>query len=117
MHRTVAAMPVWEQAGAMGVTGRSDRTSRSARIGFGGSGAMVAADDPHEDRRHGTQVETGPYGVPVVPEDLIPAQRVPEAPVSVCTCGHPEEMHEHYRDGSDCGACGRDVCSAFTLDT
>lgn len=27
-----------------------------------------------------------------------------------CVCGHPAEYHEHYRDGSDCGACGRGLC-------
>lgn len=25
---------------------------------------------------------------------------------AVCVCGCPEEAHEHYRPGSDCGACG-----------
>ena len=23
-----------------------------------------------------------------------------------CRCGHAVETHEHYRPGSDCGACG-----------
>lgn len=27
-----------------------------------------------------------------------------------CVCGHPAEHHEHYRPGTDCGACGRDWC-------
>lgn len=27
-----------------------------------------------------------------------------------CVCGHPAAHHEHYRDGSDCGSCGRDWC-------
>lgn len=27
-----------------------------------------------------------------------------------CVCGHPAAAHEHYRDGSDCGACGRFWC-------
>lgn len=30
-----------------------------------------------------------------------------------CTCGHPREMHEHYRAGSDCGRCGFDGCARF----
>ena len=30
-----------------------------------------------------------------------------------CTCGHPREMHEHYRGGSDCGHCGFDGCAQF----
>lgn len=30
-----------------------------------------------------------------------------------CTCGHMNEAHQHYRSGSDCGACGRNVCSKF----
>lgn len=27
-----------------------------------------------------------------------------------CVCGHPAETHEHYRQGSDCGACGPGMC-------
>jgi hypothetical protein len=30
-----------------------------------------------------------------------------------CGCGHPAAAHEHYRRGSDCGVCGREVCRAF----
>lgn len=29
-------------------------------------------------------------------------------------CGCPEEAHEHYRAGTDCGRCGRDKCPNFT---
>ncbi len=32
-----------------------------------------------------------------------------------CRCGHVYEAHEHYRKGSDCGVCGRDVCAKFRL--
>lgn len=32
---------------------------------------------------------------------------------SSCACGHTGEAHQHYRSGSDCGACGRDVCAKF----
>jgi hypothetical protein len=31
----------------------------------------------------------------------------------MCECGHPAEMHEHYRPGTDCGACGSQVCPRF----
>lgn len=30
-----------------------------------------------------------------------------------CACGHSAEVHEHYRRGSDCGACGRSVCPRY----
>lgn len=33
--------------------------------------------------------------------------------MSRCVCGHPVDMHTHYRPGSDCGACGRGVCPAY----
>jgi len=33
----------------------------------------------------------------------------------VCRCGHDRAAHEHYRRGSDCGACGRDVCAAYRV--
>lgn len=26
--------------------------------------------------------------------------------VSSCRCGHTAELHEHYRAGSECAACG-----------
>jgi hypothetical protein len=32
---------------------------------------------------------------------------------SVCACGHPQEAHEHYRRGSDCGICGAVQCASF----
>ena len=30
-----------------------------------------------------------------------------------CSCGHQDEVHQHYRDGSDCSICGRGVCGSF----
>lgn len=30
-----------------------------------------------------------------------------------CRCGHPRDAHEHYRDGSDCGSCGRAFCRRY----
>ena len=33
----------------------------------------------------------------------------------MCVCGHSKDVHEHYRAGSDCGVCGRDVCPRFRL--
>jgi hypothetical protein len=30
-----------------------------------------------------------------------------------CRCGHAVEAHEHYRPGSDCGACGAQGCRRF----
>lgn len=35
----------------------------------------------------------------------------PQLPL--CTCGHADLAHEHYRSGSDCGVCGPDVCARF----
>ena len=31
-----------------------------------------------------------------------------------CSCGHSRAAHEHYRKGSDCGACGPVVCRTFS---
>ncbi len=46
------------------------------------------------------------------PSEAIPAQRVTGPPVvtstagvSSCRCGHTAELHEHFRPGSECGAC------------
>jgi hypothetical protein len=77
---------------------------------------MTAQSGSGEPRGRGTEVETSPQGIPVAPEGSIPEQRIPESGTRLCTCGHPAEMHEHYREGSDCGACGRDVCAEFTAD-
>lgn len=33
-----------------------------------------------------------------------------------CRCGHPRTVHEHLRDGSDCGPCGPRVCSRYRRD-
>jgi hypothetical protein len=30
-----------------------------------------------------------------------------------CWCGHEREYHRHYRNGTDCGTCGRAVCPRF----
>lgn len=75
-------------------------------------------------------VLTPPTGLPAVPATpSVPQQRTPADPVlsvtprpparpdlRLCSCGHPEEMHEHYRAGTDCGACGARSCRAFRLD-
>jgi hypothetical protein len=34
----------------------------------------------------------------------------------VCRCGHVADAHEHFRPGSDCGACGRVACPAYRED-
>ncbi|OLM20160.1 MULTISPECIES: hypothetical protein [unclassified Pseudonocardia] len=59
-----------------------------------------------------------PSAPPRIPQQRTAAEPVAPAPpaqpgVAMCTCGHPEEMHEHYRSGSDCGACGARACGAF----
>lgn len=78
----------------------------------------------------GSAVLTPPTGLPAVgthgpavpdqrtsPEQISPAPAAPPAPPSVavrtCTCGHPENIHEHYRAGDDCGSCGPRVCASF----
>jgi len=80
----------------------------------------------------GSAVLTPPTGLPAVgtPTPSVPQQRTapeptaepvrempparPSVEVRTCTCGHPEEMHEHYRSGDDCGACGPRTCASFT---
>jgi hypothetical protein len=76
----------------------------------------------------GSSVLTPPTGMPAVPDlgTAVPAQRQPSpAPadttpppaqrtvVDPCRCGHGQQAHEHYRPGSDCGACGRRTCGEF----
>ncbi|MDN5914081.1 MAG: hypothetical protein L0I76_03025 [Pseudonocardia sp.] len=33
--------------------------------------------------------------------------------VRLCRCGHADEVHEHYRRGTDCGVCGPERCRSF----
>jgi hypothetical protein len=77
----------------------------------------------------GSSVLTPPTGMPAVPDlgTAIPAQRQdspparysPPAPpvrpavVDPCACGHARAAHEHYRSGTDCGACGATGCAEF----
>jgi hypothetical protein len=32
---------------------------------------------------------------------------------TLCVCGHPREVHEHWRADTDCGTCGAYVCGKF----
>lgn len=64
----------------------------------------------------GSAVLTPPTGLPAVPQRIVDTPAVaPPPPVVVepCACGHAREAHEHYRRGSDCGACGAQVCGRF----
>lgn len=36
-------------------------------------------------------------------------------PPTLCRCGHPRPVHEHYRRGSDCGICGDVVCPGWAV--
>lgn len=66
-------------------------------------------------------VLTPPAGLPAVPQQRTapePDSSRPGTPparpaVRRCACGHPQDMHEHYRPGTDCGACGPRGCGAF----
>lgn len=94
-----------------------DETQRS------GSGASGRPGGDRESSAQRAAVLTPPTGLPAL--GAIPTQRSapredvaqPPAPPSTdaatCLCGHPEEMHEHYRPGDDCGSCGPEACSSF----
>jgi hypothetical protein len=36
---------------------------------------------------------------------------------TTCRCGHPAKVHEHWRQGSDCGPCGALVCGRYRRAT
>jgi len=86
-----------------------------------GGGARSRRGTP---KSSGSVVLTPPTGIPTQPdlETLVPGQRTPDdtrptAPprtvVEPCTCGHARAAHDHYRPGTDCGACGAEGCDAF----
>lgn len=108
----------------MGETQRSGRGSSRRPGGDRESSASSAA------------VLTPPTGLPAVepagaaipaPRSVPPEEgvagppvtttRPPEAAVRMCLCGHPAEMHEHYRAGDDCGFCGPAACGSFRAQT
>ncbi|GAA1284249.1 hypothetical protein GCM10009609_56520 [Pseudonocardia aurantiaca] len=97
----------------------------ASRPSGAGHGRLHGADAPEV-------ALSSPEDAPAVPDPraAIPAQRAdsppnssldsppdsPQAPrtiVDPCVCGHAKEAHEHYRQGSDCGACGATACAAF----
>ena len=104
---------------------------------MGDAASGHSAGDGHRRGRQstaGSSVLTPPTGMPVIPdlETSLPVQRrssppVPAEPtptdtppppaqrtvVDPCMCGHGQEAHEHYRPGSDCGACGRAACGEY----
>jgi len=70
----------------------------------------------------GSAVLTPPVGLPAVPAPAVPAQRAaedlrpavpPPAVVQPCACGHARAAHQHYRRGTDCGACGSAGCAEY----
>jgi hypothetical protein len=71
----------------------------------------------------GSSVLTPPVGLPAVPSQRkandtpaappVAPQAPPQVVVDPCVCGHANEAHEHYRIGSDCGACGAQNCAEF----
>ena len=46
---------------------------------------------------------------PVEPERSADGRPAPTS----CRCGHAAAAHEHFRPGSDCGACGAARCGRF----
>ena len=60
----------------------------------------------------------GPAGQVTAPTrprpDEDPGGARPQIPgTDLCRCGHEAEAHEHFRPGSDCGACGAQECRRF----
>lgn len=80
---------------------------------------------PTDSSTPSAAVLTPPTGLPAVTPATqpVPGQRPPSEPTTpvppadpglrLCSCGHPEDMHEHYRPGTDCGACGARSCREF----
>lgn len=56
-------------------------------------------------------VATPPSGLPVTPPAGPPASL--KTVVDPCVCGHGREVHDHYRRGTDCGACGAQDCTEY----
>jgi hypothetical protein len=72
----------------------------------------------------GSSVLTPPIGIPAIPGQResgpvtppVTPPAPPKAIVEPCVCGHAREAHEHYRRGTDCGACGAQECGSFRAE-
>ena len=62
--------------------------------------------------RSEARLRAGEVTAPTRRPDADPAGSPADAPTTLCRCGHDAEAHEHYRPGSDCGACGAE-CGRF----
>ena len=71
----------------------------------------------------GSSVLTPPVGMPTVPSQreatgapLTPPTAPvtpPKTVIDPCVCGHARDANEHYRPGTDCGACGVRDCADY----
>lgn len=72
-------------------------------------------------RSTGSSVLTPPTGLPELnvpawtdtPPVAPPVPPTPRTVTDPCACGHGKDAHDHYRPGTDCGACGADTCDEF----
>lgn len=46
----------------------------------------------------------------------VPAPPMRSTVVEPCVCGHAKDAHDHYRPGTDCGACGATDCGEYRLE-
>jgi hypothetical protein len=53
---------------------------------------------------------------PARPQEAEPTDPPTTPRTTLCRCGHDAEAHEHYRPGSDCGACGAARCARFRAE-
>jgi hypothetical protein len=70
--------------------------ARTARLGMAGVAALV----------------TSRAVAPPRPAPEAAGRREAAAPAR-CRCGHDAAAHEHFRPGTDCGACGAQACGRF----
>ena len=96
-----------------------------------GRGPSRRPDGDRESSASSAAVLTPPTGLPAVgaavpaPRPAPPGETMqgppgttagpPDTAVRTCLCGHPQEMHEHYRAGDDCGSCGPEACGSFRV--
>jgi hypothetical protein len=72
------------------------------------SAALVVRPAPARERTGVAATAVGPVRPGAAEPTDPPASRT-----TLCRCGHAAEAHEHYRPGSDCGACGVPRCGRF----
>ncbi len=95
------------------------RVARASTAVYSKSSTCVAVDPPLH-RSSGYEVEVDARRSDIVDRFRVYRRKRPGRHLqtlvgneNICRCGHALRVHDHFRRGTDCGACGKQVCAHF----